>query len=487
MAGDSNSQQPARLRIGLDPALAAWLAEVQYTLDTLLETAGYAREWLWAEPGTAGLDLYYGNEPDTRAPGARVVLPWSGRGFESLGKLQPTELRCHDTFVWPVFSGESSQPPIREAGSLRFASDLVFAAFWWLSGAHEPHYGRDRVDNLSLAGSFLGESGLQGKPWISLWAARLREHFRAQGLEPRVPEWGESTLAISHDVDYPEIVRLVELLRRPADARAIFAAGDPFWCFDAWADFAESLGTRSAFYFMARQGSLLRYLTGDPDAFYDVASPRFRSLLATLRERGCEIGLHASFRSSEKTERYAIEKRRVEEAAGAEITGNRQHYWRLDPEKPHESLAHLADAGFGYDSSLGFERMPGFRRGICHPYKPWHPERRAVIDLLEVPPAWMDDHYDGRLADSGISDPEAHAGGLLADVAASGGVAVVDYHVRGMNERFFPRWGAWLARFLPGARPSGMVGRTPAEIASGWLHHVACLEVESRGLSQGGS
>jgi hypothetical protein len=232
---------------------------------------------------------------------------------------------------------------------------------------------------------------------------------------------------------------------------------------------------------MARQGSLVRYLSGDPDAFYDIGTPRYRSLLSTLRERGCEIGLHASFRSSEFPERYAEEKQRVEDASGGEIAGTRQHYWRLDPHAPHESLAHLAEAGFAYDSSLGFERLPGFRRGTCHPFRPWHPEQRRALDIVEVPPAWMDDHYDGRVIDHGLV-PEAHARLLLDQAAESGGVAVVDYHVRGMNERFFPNWGAWLKGFLPGARPAGMVGRTPAEIAAAWKSHTQRLTKASQPL-----
>ena len=97
----------------------------------------------------------------------------------------------------------------------------------------------------------------------------------------------------------------MELLRHWRKASAVIREPDPFWCFEAWADFAESLGARSAFYFMARRGSLLRYALGDPDGFYDVRAARYRDLLARLRARGCEVGLHGSFRSSELPERFA--------------------------------------------------------------------------------------------------------------------------------------------------------------------------------------
>ena len=479
MSGDSTSQSPTRVRIGLDPALAPWAPEVRYTLDTLLEAAGYAREWVWAEAGAA-FDLYYGPEPEGRGRGARVGIPWSGRAFDRVGQDEPTSFGEVGGLPRVAFEGEAPAAPERTDTRLRYPTDLVYASFWWLCGAREPGYARDRVDNLSLEGTFLRESGLAGRPWISLLAAEWRCHLEAAGLRALSPEWRGSALAITHDVDYPEIVRAVELLRRPGDAAAILGEREPFWRFDDWVEFSESLGTHSAFYFMARRGSLLRYAMGEPDAFYDIGAPRYRSLLRSLTERGCELGLHGSFRSSEEPERYAAEKHQLEEASGARVVGNRQHYWRLAPAAPHESLAHLADAGFHYDSSLAFECMPGFRRGTCHPFRPWHPGRREALDLVEIPPAWMDDHYDGRLAASGISDRNSHARTLLSDVARSGGVAVVDYHVRGMNERFFPRWGSWLREFLPAARPEGMVGRTPSQIAVAWRGHVQRLDAASR-------
>lgn len=466
----------AAVTVGLARELAPWRAEVAYTLDTVLTIAGYARRWQWADPG-AVVDVYYG--PADRGAGTLVTIPWSGRAFDRAGEEEPTGWLLDEGLPVVAFAGETASPLVVINGCMRHATDAVFAAFWWLSGAREPHYPRDRVDNVSLSGSFLRTSELAGRPWVSLWAAALRERFEASGRPARRPGWGAGALALSHDVDYPEILRVIEWLRRPRDAAAIASEAAPFWGFDAWADLSETMGSASTFYFMARKGSLLRYAAGDPDAFYDVAAPRYRALTRHLLERGCEIGLHASFRSSEEPERFAREKARIEEVCGRTIIGNRQHYWRLYPDAPHETLAHLAEAGFVYDSSLAFERMPGFRRGVCHPFRPWHAGRRAAIDLVEIPPAWMDDHYDGRLPDTGITSPERHAAGLLGDVVASGGIVVLDYHVRGMNERFFPRWGKWLRGFLSEARPAELEGRTPGELAMLWREHEAALAARS--------
>ena len=54
-----------------------------------------------------------------------------------------------------------------------------------------------------------------------------------------------------------------------------------------------------------------------------------------------------------------------------------------------------------------------------------------------------------------------------------GGVAVIDYHVRGMSPAF--PWGAWLASWLPEARPSAMRGDVPEQLARRHRAHAAAL------------
>jgi len=57
---------------------------------------------------------------------------------------------------------------------------------------------------------------------------------------------------------------------------------------------------------------------------------------------------------------------------------------------PHRNLAAVADAGFAYDSSLGFPDGIGFRAGIARPFRPWDFEHERPLDLVEVPLAVMD-------------------------------------------------------------------------------------------------
>jgi hypothetical protein len=233
---------------------------------------------------------------------------------------------------------------------------------------------------------------------------------------------------------------------------------------------------------MARQGSLLQYARGTPDAFYDIRSRRFRTMFRSLADEECEIGLHASYRAHESADRFRAEKNALEEASGATVAGNRHHYWHLDPDSPNDTLLNHERAGFRYDTSLAFEFYPGFRRGICHPFYPFHPAERRELDLVELPPTWMDDHFDRRLAYNHIEDPAACARELLRATTRTGGVAVVDYHVRGMNSDFYPRYGPWLMRLLDDYPAGSLEFHRPLDICERFVDYDRRLHSNSTGV-----
>ncbi len=488
------------LKVALHPSLAPSAPEVKYALRTLLRVAGFGFEFVWAE-GSGPTDIYYG--PPGWSGSASVWINRSGKDFARAGAEEPRELIEKDG-LWFLDFGESGRGYGRAAdGTLRFSSDIVYAAFWLLTGAREPHYRRDKRDNFHLDGAFLTSAGVLEKPLVSFYAAFLRRHFAALGKLPLPLPWAASgtqaAFALSHDVDYPEMIRGIEFLRVLAGktgaprsrAGVVLAGRSHFWRFTEWVDFARRFGTQPAFYFSARKGSLLQYAAGTPDCFYDIHSPRFRALFQQLRAQGCEVGLHASYHAHKDAAQLRREKESLEQAAGVRVEGGRHHYWRLNPQAPHETLSHHAAMGMRYDSSLAFEFYPGFRRGVCHPFRPFHPGERRELDIVELPPTWMDDHFDRRLAMNQVADPaapeaevvertEAYARRLLDAARSTGGVAIVDYHVRGMNGEFFPRYGPWLQRFAEKHFDSSLRFATPKELAHQYGEYEREVDAASR-------
>ncbi len=480
------------IQVALHPSVSRWEAEVKYAFRTLLRTAGYAYEFRWAEEGQAA-DIYYGPAADTVTAPLQIFA--ARRAFADAPHIEPRALYKQGPLEFLDFGEPRHAAEKSETGGLRFHNDIVFSCYWLLTGAREPFYARDRWDNLHLDGSFFLDHQLPAKPLVSLYAAHLREFFTARGRAAVPLPWtrGQGTVAFafSHDVDYPQMIRWVECARllRARGAKAwpsisgVLRGTNHFWKFLDWTEFEKRLGARGAFYFMARQGSLPEYALGTPDAFYDIARPEFRELFAQLRDAGAEIGLHASFLAHRSAAQLRAEREKVEAASGAHVEGNRHHYWHLDPAAPHETLRRHEEAGLVYDSSLAFEFYPGFRRGICHPFRVFHPGERRELSVVQVPPAWMDDHFDRRLAENKIADPDTFARQLVELARSTGGAVVVDYHQRGMNADFYPKYGPWLARFIEQNFDSSVTYQTPGEIARHYIAHENSLSAASRDLA----
>jgi hypothetical protein len=435
----------------------------------MLRAAGLAWDFQWFSEGDGPFDIYYG--PPGSHPRAAVEIHSGTRSFCEIAGTEPDTYRESDGLPFLGFGPDQPLEPLRQSPSgVVFANDILLSSYWLLSGAREPGYARDRSDNLDLSNSFFLRHGLQRTPIVSLYAAFLRRFFADK--EPLAfPAAG--ALSFTHDVDYPQIIRWIECLRMargrglgslPSIA-GILNGTNHFWKFGDWVEFESEFGTRPAFYFMARQGSLLQYARGTPDAFYNICTAEFRRLFGYLKEEGCEVGLHASYHAHRNAGQIGAEKRKLEAVAGTVVEGGRHHYWHLNPEAPNDTLLEHERAGLVYDSSLGFEFYPGFRRGMCHPFRVFHPGQRREIATLQLPPTWMDDHFDRRLEKNRITDSDSYAAALLGHVKATGGIAVLDYHARGMNSDFYPRYGAWLRRFAEKHFDSSLGFLRPAEIA----------------------
>jgi hypothetical protein len=469
------------VRIAIDPLLSSELHEVKYVFRTLLRMAGFPWEFRWSSDSLEGeIDIYYGR-PDP-AVSARIRINACGKAFSEMDSIEPELMRESHGLTFLEFSRGMPQPLERSGNSLSLANDIVFTSFWLLVGGPEPRYKRDRSDNLNLSGSFFLRHSLQTTPLVSMYAAFLRGVLREWGREPlHFPAAG--SFSLTHDVDYPQMIRWIECLRLIKargwkawpSVTGVVRGTNHFWTFAEWVDWQKQLGTRPAFYFMARKGSLLQYALGTPDDFYDVEAPEFRDLFRYLRDEGCEIGLHASYHAWRSAGTLRREKEKIEGASGVPVEGNRHHYWHLDPRAPHETLALHEKAGLLYDSSLGLEYYPGFRRGICHPFQPYHPGLRREIDVVQLPPAWMDDHFDRRLVQNRIAEPVDYARSLVQTAVDTGGVVVVDYHSRGMNSDFYPRYGPWIQRFIE-TQPGGVVHRTAGEIVREYKSYERTLQ-----------
>ncbi len=482
------------LRIAISPELRIHVgAAVDWAWRQLLTAAGYG----WQEVSVADTcDIAYITEA-TPPPAARIVILASPQRWQSPATLHLAGLAADDPYSAIRYRDESlaPTPPAEQCGAVRLNRDILFDLFWLLTGQEERHWAQDTHGFYTLPESWRAHRVLEQAP-----ASAIVERFSAlltgAGLGEPLPRWPHGRRAaavITHDVDYPEVIRWIEPFRivRRQGMAGIGAAWEVLtgrrdhWAFPRWMEFEARYGVRSAFYFVARQGSLLEYARGLPDPFYDVTTPRFRELFRTLIDGGWEVGMHASYRAYMAQEQFAAEKQRLEQTANVAVVGNRHHYWHMNPENPDETLQLHADIGLIYDTSLTHDRYPGWRRGSTLPFYPFALHSASEIACLQLPVAWMDAQLSQR---TDLTQPQREAAvvDLVERVAAQRGLFVANVHDYVFDETLFPGWLATLRAALDRITARGdFWTATPAEIAAHWRQRYQQTLASSHGLGEG--
>ncbi|HEY4301501.1 MAG TPA: hypothetical protein VGM73_11545 [Candidatus Didemnitutus sp.] len=196
---------------------------------------------------------------------------------------------------------------------------------------------------------------------------------------------------------------------------------------DEWLRFDRYLvierGKSATYFFIPRRGYAGRTRQG--------AAPRKRAARYTLesvREKirlltahGNEVGLHGLDAWLEERDGRS-ERALVSALTGREPSGIRMHWLYFDEGSP----AALESAGFGYDSTVGYNRTIGFRAGTTQAFQP-----PGVSHLLELPLHVMDTalFYPEylNLTDDQAVDTVAELAGQFAQF---GGALTVNWHDR---------------------------------------------------------
>jgi hypothetical protein len=480
-----------KLRIVIEPYLVEQYGpEIYWTWRLLLTGIG----WTWEQVSMdSDCDVAFVTEP-SRAPSARLCIladpvSWAQPAARRLQRVNRQNGLAH-----PVFETEAAGDPVQsQSGRVICRRDLIFDVFWLATGQEERYVLKDKHGFCDLTGTTMLSEQVLSQALASEIGLWLKKVLLDLGYPPPIPRWpcGKRAAAgVSHDVDYPEVKRWLEPLRIVArhGAAGLGPAWDVFvgrrthWQFRAWVELEKSLKTRSAFYFVARQGSLFEYATGTPDPFYDITSERFRKLFRALRVEGFEVGLQASYIAYQSREQFSTEKQLLEQVTGQPVLGNRHHYWHMNPDDIEETLLMHEQIGLQYDASLVHDHYVGWRRGLSHPFFPFHQGERRELGTLQLPSAWMDDQLFGQRACNPGDRQEILR--TLADRAADqGGCFVVDLHDYVFDDALFPGWVQTYRRLWEYLLDRGDFWfATPGEIAEHWIARYRALLQASCGL-----
>jgi len=217
------------------------------------------------------------------------------------------------------------------------------------------------------------------------------------GLHAEYPEDRQFAVCLTHDIDdvytffLPKVISSMKYLKQGSISEFMRSISQmrskklPLWNFDSIIKLEEQYGARSSFYFMAENSE-------EQDYAYPIED--CESALGDIVDRGSEIGLHGGYISYSRPEDLKLKKKRMEKILNKKIIGYRNHYLRFNVP---ETWRYLHEAGFLYDTTIGYADCIGFRNGMCHPFKPYNLQNGEIIDIIEIPLIIMDDslfdHY----------------------------------------------------------------------------------------------
>jgi hypothetical protein len=331
-------------------------------------------------------------------------------------------------------------------------------------------------------------------PTLDIHIAMLRNWILDAGILlveiPPRPDGYTFTVCLTHDVDFINIrdhrldrsvLGFIERVLSPRyvhdvrskvawyrvfrNLRALLSLPGVYLglCRDAWFDIDRYVelerGMGSTFFFIPLKDhpgdSAKNKELGLRAARYDVRE--YKSLIDNLRKEGFEIGLHG-IDAWQDFPKGSKERNIISEVSGEDCMGLRMHWLYFSEDSP----GLLEQAGFLYDSTLGYNEAVGYRSGttqiFCLP---------GTSQVFELPLNVMDTalFYPKRM---GLSERKALdlCRRVLDDMRTYGGVFTINWHTRSLSpER---NWDDFYSELLDVLRGEN-VWFTSAKSAVNWF------------------
>ncbi|HPJ63060.1 polysaccharide deacetylase family protein [Lentimicrobium sp.] len=204
---------------------------------------------------------------------------------------------------------------------------------------------------------------------------------------------------------------------------------DPFDTFDFLYDIHQKYGLRPIFFIL-----FAAYSQNDKNT--PTGNLPFRRLLKSLADHAF-VGIHPSYASNGSLTLLKSEIDGLSAVLRREITASRQHFLKISFPETYRNLINLDITD---DYSLGFAGKPGFRAGICSPFKWYNLEAETETSLTLHPFALM----EGTLRDYMNVGPEQAMDfirPLVDEVKSVNGCFISLWHNESMSEE--KRWIGW--------------------------------------------
>ncbi len=378
--------------------------------------------------------IWYGPIDDEDSK--HIVVPKSASPFD-VAKVIEVE------GSWVLFPTEDVKSHVvpRE-GSIVFTHDIFRSIFFVLSGQYELDVrDRDRYGRVPYHSTFFSALNTLHRPIVNEMYDVLAQ--AVQLAMPRVTVRRKRLASsfvflLTHDIDV--VSKFNHYLLRSRLKKFDFGyiwnwlrywtmseekrlAYDPYWTFDLLGQLSDQYNLRSTYFFLP-QGD------GPKDARYDMTSPRLRSVISQLVNRGDEVQLHGTMASYQDQDEMLRNVRLLEEVKGSSVEGIRQHRLCYDE---HCTPSIHSHSGISYDATLGFAEQEGWRRGFCFPSRPYNHRDDCSYDHWSIPLTVMDATYY-HYQDFDVDSAKKSFSTLIDEVSRYGGVLSLLWHNSSLDD-----------------------------------------------------
>lgn len=298
-----------------------------------------------------------------------------------------------DVNIWnelPVFFMHNDKHSVLPFDAIAVIFYLVTCYEEYLPDPDTDKHGRRKIEN-SLAYKF----GFHHKPMVNILAKLVVEKITEKYPELTFKQ-DNYHFTPTYDIDmafahlakgfvrtlggYTKLLaklRFGEILNRTSTLLGL--KDDPFQNFDMQFKMHKKYKLKPVYF--VNLGNLSRF---DKNVSYK--NKKLRKLLKEVSKHA-EMGIHPSYYTGENPEKIEIEKNRLEDIIGKEVTRSRQHFVKL---QFAETYRNLINVGIQEDYTMGYPSQAGFRAGICTPFNFYNLKDEVETSLKVFPFVFMD-------------------------------------------------------------------------------------------------
>jgi hypothetical protein len=329
--------------------------------------------------------------------------------------------------------------------------DIILASHFFLSGIYEKN--PNNINEIGIPNENSKVWGIQNTPVVNVCIQFLKTYLsKLTTLFPPKPLWPNNkkwAVVLTHDCDQPFRFRSSSFIRESIRnynnknysnsfkefTKFIYSSfsstiiKDPYFnSWIEWMNIEKSKDIKSTFFVASRN----RFdKNSDPrDVPYCIQNKKISNLVKDLYNSGWDIGLHASINAYSSLELIGEEIDKFKKTFGFLPLGIRSHFWSIGLNTFNSISNFSTQSSIIYDSSLGIDNYPGFRRGVVYPFHLYNDIEFNRI--IEVPPTIMDwGLFNSSITNSGRAQILKE---YIQKVKIHNGVLVLDWHDYTLNK-----------------------------------------------------